>query len=190
MRAGLIGQIVTPAAGNAVVAGAEWIADNAAFSGKYPGDAAFLDWLEGRPGRDRCRFAVAPDVVCDAPATLARSLPMLAPIRELAPVAYVAQNGATVDDLPWQGFDALFLGGDTVWKLGPEARELVSAAHDRGKWVHMGRVNSRQRMMHAEFIGCDSVDGTYLAYGPDVNHPRLLGWLATGDEQPTLRLAG
>ena len=26
-------------------------------------------------------------------------------------------------------------------------------------------------------IGCDSVDGTYLTFGPDVNLPRLLDWL-------------
>lgn len=188
MRAGFIGQIVTPAAGNAVVDQAEYIIDNSAFAGKYPGNAAFLAYIKRLPGRTRCRFAVAPDVVCDAPGTLARSLPMLDPIRALVPVAYVAQNGATDGNLPWNRFDALFLGGDTAWKLGAEARGLAAAARDRGKWLHMGRVNSHRRMRYAEFIGCDSVDGTYLAFGPDINLPRLLGWVATGDVQPSLQV--
>lgn len=26
-------------------------------------------------------------------------------------------------------------------------------------------------------IGCDSADGTYLAYGPDTNLPKLETWL-------------
>ena len=30
----------------------------------------------------------------------------------------------------------------------------------RGKWVHMGRVNSTRRIRYAASIGCDSVDGT------------------------------
>lgn len=45
----------------------------------------------------------------------------------------------------------------------------------------MGRVNSLRRLHYAVSIGCDSVDGTYLAHGPDTNLPRLLGWLRTLD---------
>lgn len=41
----------------------------------------------------------------------------------------------------------------------------------------MGRVNSLRRLRLAQAMGCDSADGTYLAYGPDRNLPRLLGWL-------------
>lgn len=54
---------------------------------------------------------------------------------------------------------------------------LVAAAKRRGKHVHMGRVNSRRRWSYAEHIGCDSVDGTFLAFGPDANLPRLTGWI-------------
>jgi hypothetical protein len=35
-----------------------------------------------------------------------------------------------------------------------------------------------KRLRYAATIGCDSVDGTYLAYGPSRNLPNLLGWLA------------
>ena len=32
----------------------------------------------------------------------------------------------------------------------------------------------------------DEADGTYLAFGPDVNLPRLLGWLGSVHGQMTL----
>lgn len=179
MRRGLLGQIVTPAAGNRVLDGVDWCADNAVFAGKYPGDEKYLSWLGKRAwAADRCRFVVAPDVVADADATLARSLPMLSRIRALGfPVAYVGQDGATVGGLPWSEFDALFIGGSDGWKLGAEARALIAEAKRRGKWVHMGRVNSLRRLRRATDSGCDSADGTYLAGWPDTNLPKLLGWV-------------
>jgi len=179
MRSGLLGQICTPAAGNKVIPGVEWIADNAVFADKYPGDDAYLAWLAERAWTaDRCRFVVAPDVVGDATATLARSLPMLPHIRALGfPVAYVGQDGATPDNLPWGQFDALFIGGTTAWKLGAQARALIAEAKRRGLWVHMGRVNSEGRLQRAADSGCDSADGTYLAFGPDLNLPKVLRWL-------------
>lgn len=187
MRAGPLGQIVTPASGNQLLSEVRWIADNAVFGGTYPGDAKYLAWLDRLGGHsDRCEFAVAPDVVGDHAATYERSLPMLDPIRQrVGRAAYAAQNGATSDGMPWQQFDALFLGGDTEWKLGIEARVLVGEARRRGKWVHMGRVNSLKRLRYADAIGCDSADGTFLAFGPDKNLPILLGWLRDV-AQPTL----
>lgn len=50
----------------------------------------------------------------------------------------------------------------------------------------MGRVNSRSRLKIAEWFGCDSADGTYLAYGPDKNLPKLLKWLDELDGTPSL----
>ena len=40
----------------------------------------------------------------------------------------------------------------------------------------MGRVNSARRFAIAELMGCNSVDGTYLTYGPDTNLPDVLTW--------------
>lgn len=188
MTKGLLGQICTPAAGNRTVSGVDWCADNAVYGGKYPGDEAYLAWLTKRHwAADRCRFAVAPDVVGDAKATLERSAPMLEAIRGLGyPVALAAQNGLEDLTVPWGEFDVLFLGGDTAWKIGPHAHALTAEARARGKWVHMGRVNSRRRLQAAAHMGCDSADGTYLAFGPDLNLPNLLGWLADLDLQPAL----
>ena len=124
-----------------------------------------------------CLFAVAPDVVGDAAATLEKSLPWLPKIRALGyPAAFVAQDGQEDLSLPWDDFDVLFIGGTTEFKLGRYARQLVADSKARGMWVHMGRVNSRKRFRYADAIGCDSVDGTFLTFGPDINLPKLLGW--------------
>jgi hypothetical protein len=41
----------------------------------------------------------------------------------------------------------------------------------------MGRVNSFRRLRYAQAIGCDSADGTYIAFGPNQNLPNVLAWL-------------
>lgn len=186
IRSGRLGFITSPRARNTVEPGMVWCCDNDAFSGGYVGDDRFLSWLTTRPAAT-CRFVTAPDVVGDAAATLARSAPMLPRIRDLGyPVALVAQNGIEDMAVPWSTFDVLFIGGDTAWKLGPAARAVVAEARRRGRWVHMGRVNSWRRLRYAHQIGCDSADGTYLAFGPDQNLPKLLAWLAEVNSQGLL----
>jgi hypothetical protein len=100
-------------------------------------------------------------------------------------VPFVCQVGATYDTVPTDA-DVLFLGGTTEWKLGPDAWRIVERAKADGRWVHMGRVNSWRRFDTARQMGCDSVDGTYLTFGPDTNLPKLLGWLRRADTNPTL----
>jgi len=186
MREGRLGYIDTPAQGNRRPEGVEWCADNGCFGKGYPGDEKWLGWLEKNAhAAADCLFATAPDVVGDAEATLARSRPFLPQIRAMGyPAALVAQDGLEDLDIPWNDFDVLFIGGSTEWKLGPAARHLIKQAKDRGKWVHMGRVNSQRRYKYAHEIGCDSVDGTYLTFGPDINLPKLLSWSRIEDQQP------
>jgi hypothetical protein len=183
MRDGLIGYIDTPAQGNARPDDVTWCADNGCFSDKWDEGKWWKFLVDNAHRADSCLFAVAPDVVGDAVATETRSAPWLAKIRDLGyPVAYVAQDGLEDLELPhdgsgwWDAFDVLFIGGTTAWKLGPHARRLIAQAKARGKWVHMGRVNSEKRYRYAHSIGCDSADGTYLTFGPDVNLPKLLTW--------------
>ncbi|NCL73740.1 hypothetical protein [Rhodococcus sp. YH1] len=188
MRDDLLGYIDTPAQGNVRPPGVTWCADNGCFGRGYPGDDAWLAWLAANAyAATDCLFATAPDVVGDATATLARSAPHLPAIRALGyRAALVAQDGLESLEIPWDEFDALFIGGSTEWKLGSAARKIVAEAKRRGKWVHMGRVNSLRRYRYAEAIGCDSVDGTFLTYGPDENLPRLLSWVHSIREQDGL----
>lgn len=183
MRAGRLGFIDTPKQGNKMPEGVTWCADNGCFGRGYPGDTGYLAWLANhRAERQLCAFATAPDVVGDAKATMERSMPFMDPIRERGyKAALVAQDGLEKLTIPWDDFDCLFIGGSTEWKLGYEARRIIEQAMDRSKWVHMGRVNSRKRIRYAYVAGCDSVDGTFLTFGPDKNLPPLLRWL---DELP------
>lgn len=184
MRRGELGYITTPIQRNTRPAGVAWCADNGCFGKGYPGDEAWLAWLrdQAKNSPETCVFAVAPDVVGDAVATLERSAPWLAEIRALGlPAALVAQNGLESLDIPWDTFDVLFIGGTTEWKLGRHARDITRQAKTHSKAVHMGRVNTRRRWRYAEHIGCDSVDGTLLTFGPDIHLPRLLAW-----QQPAL----
>jgi len=178
MAAGQLGFIDTPAQRNIRPAGLIWCADNGCFGEGYPGDAKWFEWLEKHAHEaGNCLFATAPDIVGDAAGTLARSAPFLPRIRALGyPAALVAQDGLEALQVPWDTFDVLFIGGSTEWKLGAAARALTAEAKARGKWVHMGRVNSGKRYRYAHSIGCDSVDGTYLTFGPNKNLPKLLAW--------------
>lgn len=187
MTSGVLDCIDTPQRWGQVPAGARWCADNGCFANGYPGDTAWWAWLSEHEGLDRCAFAVAPDVVGDAAATLTRSAPWLPRIRSLGvPAAFVAQDGLEGMPAPWADLDVLFIGGSTGWKLGPHVRTLVAEAHRRGKPVHMGRVNSWRRVDYARHLGCNSVDGTFLAFGPDINLPRMLAWLRRVDTHRTL----
>lgn len=188
MTAGELGAITTPDQRNVFPAGVPWVADNGCFGKGYPGDDAWLAWLASRSAdRSLCLFATAPDVVGDAAATLARSAPFLPLIQELGyPAALVAQDGLEDLVIPWDTFDVLFVGGSTEWKLSPIAAGIVAEAKLRGKWVHMGRVNSYRRLAYAASIGCDSVDGTFLAFGPRTNLPRLRAWFDKLQGNPPL----
>lgn len=182
MAAGTLGYIDTPGQGNARPPGVTWCADNGAYSDNWDETAWWAFLHNNADHAASCAFAVAPDVVGDAWRTHCRSLPWLSKIRALGyPVAYVAQDGIDRHPMmPWHDFDVLFLGGTTEFKLGPIARHYTAEAKAHGKLVHMGRVNSKRRFEYAKSIGCDSVDGTFLTYGPDKLLPELLSWIEPG----------
>jgi transposase InsO family protein len=166
-----------------------WAADNGCFTQpqKYT-DQGYLKWLD-KLDRSGCFFATAPDVVGDADETLKRSKPMLPKIRELGyRVAFVAQDGAKIDSLPWADLDCLFVGGTDTFKLSQAAAECMREAKQRGKSVHMGRVNSYRRIRLAKFLGADSVDGTQLAYRPTRYLSDVLHWLDRLDDELMLEM--
>lgn len=183
---------------------AGWAADNAFYGLGAKADptpeqeeAAVLRWLtwittEVAQAPEGCLFVTIPDVlrwvtldggqrvpVGDAAGTLERFSELAAIVRALGlPVALVAQDGLEELEVPWDELDALFLGGSTEWKLSDHARALVAEANARGKWTHMGRVNSYKRLALAADFGCDSADGTFLAYaGATAGLARITGWL-------------
>ena len=162
-----VGVLVVPGAGNHPehVKGRTWAMDNGAFTGlDVPG---FLRMLrayqpyQGTHGYQACQFVTAPDTVANAAATLEQFADWEPLIHQWGwPVAFVGQDGLHLADVPWHSSEAVFLGGSTEWKLSRSARDFAAYGRARGKWVHMGRVNSQSRLRYAIRIGCHSVDGS------------------------------
>ena len=174
-RAPWIGRMVVPKhyarLADTADAGFRWAADNGCFHGLEPRSfQRMAERLYGIPG---CLFVVVPDVVADHAGTLARWRHWRDRVTALTgqPLAFVAQNGATPENVPWDEFAALFIGGDTAWKLGPQASQLTWEAHARGKWVHMGRVNSAERIARAIGTLCHSFDGSKWARWSKAHRP-------------------
>lgn len=160
--------------------GYRWAADNDAFLA-WDADRfqLMLDKAAGIPG---CLFVVAPDVVGDAKATRERFFEWHDRLRATGqPLAFVAQDGVDDDFVPWEHIDCLFIGGTTEFKMGPVAAELAREARRRGKWLHMGRVNSRRRIRYAKSLGCDSLDGTNFSMFRRTALPWALTW-ASADQ--------
>lgn len=165
--------------------GRRWVYDNDCFQGGFKP----WPWIRGLekllPFRKQCDFVVVPDVVGDAWATKALWYEHVPHMRHLkVPLAYVAQNGQSGLDIP-EHASWLFIGGDDEFKLGEEGRECVKRAKERGMKIHMGRVNSLKRLRYAKSIGCDSVDGTFICFGKDINTPKLT-WMMHQVHRPSL----
>jgi hypothetical protein len=184
-----LGHLLTPGNGITVASllktGLPFACDNGAYSGLD--EAAFRKMLGKVAGAPRCLFVVVPDVVADARATLALFGRWAPECRAAGqPLAFVGQDGAEDCDLPWADFDAFFVGGSTRWKLSGAAADLGAEAKARGKWLHMGRVNSMRRLRIAYRLGCDSVDGSSysrwrhrtITHRPDMSLERHLRFLA------------
>lgn len=178
MSEGHLGCMATPAQGNLVRSEWTWAADNGCFSEAWRA-GKWLSFLEKNAEHEAsCLFAVVPDKVAE-PVETARRWDLWAPVvREFGytRLAFVLQDGCSF--VPWGELNCLFIGGSTEYKMSPEAERWAREAKARGKWVHWGRVNSRQRFAATALTG-DSCDGTYLAFGPDVNLPKLLSWTNT-----------
>src|SRR5262249_31149779 len=154
-----LGVLLTPRACNRLsrhaAASTVWACDNSAYSHFSP--ARFCRLLSKAALLPGCKFVTAPDVVGDCRQTRLRFETWQPVMAELGlPVAYVGQDGAEECDLPWGRMQALFIGGSTEWKESRAARELCHEAKKRGKWVHVGRVNTRRRVEIARGMHADS----------------------------------
>jgi len=174
-----IGWLKTPSNRNSITsivrADVPWACDNDCFVKLKRRDyLAMLRQLK-TANRSRLLFVTAPDVVADAAATLARFRlwqPALAYLD--LPIALVAQDGQEDLPVPWGQIACLFIGGSTRWKLGAHAERLIYEAHERGKHVHVGRVNTLRRMWLFSSLPVDSFDGTCFSKWPDKFIPWML----------------
>jgi hypothetical protein len=149
-------------------------------------------------------FLTVPDVVADSRATLDLFRiwqPLLAPTR--LPLALVLQDGSENQQLPWDLFEWVFVGGSrrylsgqwgrgpyVEWKESDAAGDLIRGAKRRGKRVHAGRVNGLKRLRHFFDLGVDTADGSSLSMYADTWVPKfvdaLRGWKNTAVSSPAV----
>ncbi len=140
--------------------GLPWAADNDCFNGGLD-VSAYRKMLWKIVRAKGCLFVNAPDAVGDSETTFQLWDEWYWRIAEYGfPVGFVTQDGMTVEDIPWVQADAIFVGGTDGWKLSQPSREVADECRRLGKWLHIGRVNTRGRMEVAIEWGADSVDGT------------------------------
>ena len=134
--------------------------DNDAFSAWDKGTAwdedayfKFLEWAAGQEYQPL--WAAIPDVVTDPDATF-RNWEKYAPRVEQYgwPLAFVAQDGMTPDDVPASA-SIVFIGGSYKWKWRTAPEFAASCPR-----VHVGRVNTLWRLRRCDELGIESVDGT------------------------------
>lgn len=107
------------------------------------------------------KFVCAPDIVADARRTL-ELFDMF--YDEIAPlkVCLVLQDGIGNFSIDWNRVDAVFVGGSDAFKISTEAINACKVAKMLGKWVHVGRVNTVERVKN--WIGlADSIDGSGIS---------------------------
>ena len=188
-----IGHLWTPATGNSLDrvcgTGLPWAADNAAFGEQWDCEAfqkaAFLKVVSAPT---RPMFLTVPDVVADCRATL-DLFDIWQPLLALTqvPLAFVLQDGSENQQLPWNLFNWVFVGGSrkyssgqwgqgpyVEWKESEAAADLIREAKRRGKRVHAGRVNGLKRLRHFFDLDVDTADGSSLSMYPDTWVPKFV----------------
>lgn len=171
-----LGQLVTPRDGNRVLPGMVFAADNAAYS-DWDEDS-FIRMLDRLTGTNPL-FVTCPDFVGNARIThdlFDRWSPEI--LKRGLPLGYVLQDGSgRCCSPPWDDISAVFIGGSTEFKFAGHTRYLVHKAKEHGKWVHMGRVNSLQRLQAAFEMGCDSCDGSGFSRFAELKLGKALRYL-------------
>ena len=140
----------------------------------------YLDWAAEQEHQPL--WAAGPDVVANAAETF-RNWEKYAPkVRQYGwPLAFVAQDGMTPDDVPEEA-SVVFIGGTYKWKW----RNVPEFASTPSR-IHVGRVNTLFRLRRCEELGVESVDGTGWFRRPESEFIQLEDFLAgIPDSQMTL----
>jgi hypothetical protein len=161
-----------------------WAIDNGFFA-----QVEIKSWLSlldrEKHNAKKCMFVTLPDVVGSARRTL-EVFEYWRRREELRqwPRALVCQDGQEHLPIPWADISAVFIGGSTNWKCGPNAAHIIRAAQALGKHTHVGRVNDPIRWEHFAKMGVDTVDGTGIA-----RYSHMREAIATRHHQPTMDFA-
>ena len=107
------------------------------------------------------KFVCLPDIVGDA----RRTLELFDQFSEMTiglPRALVLQDGIGNFSIPWDELSGVFVGGSDAFKIAPECINACKTAKILNKWVHVGRVNTIDRLSNWMTLG-DSIDGSGIS---------------------------
>lgn len=121
------------------------------------------DWLRLLEEAEEVRpvFVCLPDIVGDARRTLDLFEHYSQHLNGY-PKALVLQDGIGGHPIPWNEITAIFIGGSDNFKISSEAFNAAKVAKMLGKWVHVGRVNTVNRLKDWIHIA-DSIDGSGIS---------------------------
>ena len=123
---------------------------------------SMLEKLNNEQTRNLLLWVLSPDAVGDWESTikLAKKYVPLLQSKGL-PVAIALQDGCKFDEALAFSPDCVFVAGSTEWKL-KNIKSVCNYFKPHGISVHVGRVNTRRRLIHCKSSGADSADGTVL----------------------------
>ncbi len=158
-------QLRTPLTGYATGFEQPWVMDNGAFSNFD--QRKFMRMADYGIGDPYCKWIALPDVVGDHEKTLDlfwewKRILESHWINKKMKFAFVVQDGATIESIPWDDIVAVFLGGTDRMKRSRRAFRIMRHARRMGKWVHIGRVNT-EKWIEYWYWTADSIDGSGLA---------------------------
>ncbi len=182
-RLNRVAALRTPSDGNALPETMPWAADNDCFAGlNAPNYLRFV--ARCAEHKNRPLWITCPDKVGDMRETwrmFHKWMPMLVEVG--LPVALVLQDGLEQPKnyypLPWalSIVSAVFVGGSTAWKLSDHAAKFIHQAKAAGKLVHVGRVNSKQRIEYFARLGVDTIDGSGFSKWSNERIPLAVKWI-------------
>jgi len=109
-----------------------------------------------------CDWIVMPDYLGDSGSTTVLFHYWINELELEDKRAYVAQDGASVDCVPWDLIECVFIGGTNHFKESPAAMAICRKAKELDKWIHVGRVNTPMKIFYWAIIA-DSFDGSGIA---------------------------
>lgn len=152
------GQLRTPLTEYARAPGVRYAVDNGCYKSF---DRRRWERLVDLAESDRPIFVCLPDIVGDA----ARTIELFHYFKSFTnevPRALVLQDGIERTPIPWDDIVAVFIGGSDQFKYSKEAMGAAKTAKWLGKHVHVGRVNTPQRVENwLEYA--DSCDGSGIS---------------------------
>lgn len=190
---GNVGHLYTPARSERVRPWIPYALDNGRYAQTLKGEAfdddAYWRYLDSFASRSfRPMWIAVPDVPFNGDETLFWWDRYAFTCREYGiPLALVVQDGMSVADVEERKPDVVFIGGSTEWKWATV-----------GQWchafprVHVGRVNSPDRLYQLHELGAESCDGSgwFRGKAPQVvGLGRFLAWQAGKDEEWAIRCA-